>query len=583
VRDEWLDSGVSAYLTASEYLAPHEQARGHAFDPSAWVDALLRLYPRGLYVEVLAALNRAASSVDPGPVLEYQRRFLQRLAPGLRAAVMSAVAGGVDGRSRRFLARQPVLRAMRLVLTAPAPQGEPDQRIAALLTSADHLMAAVTLVHLTADTLSQPRPEGAARFGGTTESLAIEIICNQIFNEPHDAGGMVSRTWALWTRHGAGLQRQKLAKSPLELLNEATDLELAELLAMGFACWAMTQADRVDGPIRINPFTLVKLPRETVERFLALFSSSLEGLASSLHASALPWQMLPLQTRPLLRVGDEEVVVLDEPFLLEAITTGLYWRVSDFVRSGDPKAWKPWSVAYAEMVEALGEELVEALAPKLVDGSSTFFTEESIKAAFKTKRVTPPNIDAGVDFGDSVVLFEIVNKPMSLEARSGNLTAFKDDVDQAVLIKAEQLDGTAALLRRTPQPPGSPLKKPATKVFPIVVCATHFPFNPLTRNYVEACLRAKGILQDAGIQPLAVIDLDELESCASLAKTVRPPELLARWLASPYAKGSLTLFLWATYGGHQLGRPNVIAASLREGLDAILPLLDIKPDGNVQE
>jgi len=114
VRNEWLDNGVSAYLTASEYLAPYERARGHDFDPAAWIDALRRLYPAEVYVEALAVLNRAAAFIDPRPVQEYQRRFLERLAPGLRTAVTSAVAGGVDGRPRRFLARQLVLRAMRL-------------------------------------------------------------------------------------------------------------------------------------------------------------------------------------------------------------------------------------------------------------------------------------------------------------------------------------------------------------------------------------------------------------------------------------------------------------------------------------
>jgi hypothetical protein len=278
------------------------------------------------------------------------------------------------------------------------------------------------------------------------------------------------------------------------------------------------------------------------------------------------------------------VVVLDEPFLLDAITTGLYWRVSDYVRKGDPEAWRPWSVAYGAMVEGLGEDLVQVLAPALLDGSSAFFTEEDIRAAFKTKKETPPNIDAGVDFGGSVVLFEIVNKHMSLKARSGDMTAFKKDVEQAVLIKAGQLDGTAALLRRSPQPPASPLKTPTSTVFPVVLCGNHFPLNPLTRNYVEVCLRDKGILQGPGTKPLAVIDLDELEACVSLAKAgILLPDLLARWLASAYAKGSLTLFLSAEYGGTQYQRPAEAAADLRDVLDAILPMLDIKRDSNGQE
>ena len=76
-------------------------------------------------------------------------------------------------------------------------------------------------------------------------------------------------------------------------------------------------------------------------------------------------------------------------------------------------------------------------------------------------------------------------------------------------------------------------------MFPIVVCGNHFPVNPVTRNYVEGLLQGKGMLQAPGIQPLAVIDLDELESCVSLAKAgVLLPELLADWLADvSYRKG----------------------------------------------
>jgi hypothetical protein len=575
VRDGWLDNGVGAYLTAGEYLGPFELAHGHDFDPPAWADVLLRLHPGELYVQLLAALNRAARFRDP--VFEYQERFLRRLGPGLRIVVASVLAGGVDGRLRWFVARQPALRAMRMVLAGPAAADEPDERVAALLAGIDPETAAMMLVHLAADALRGQQPDAEERFGGTSESLAIELACNQIFNEPHDVGGMVSRTWALWNRHGAALRRAKLEKPPLDLLKDATGLELAQLLALGFVCWAMTTQDRVNGPVRINPFTLVKLPREAVERFLALFASTPAELGAELAECELPWQMLPLQTRPLLRIG-EEVVVLDEPFLLEAVTTGLYWRVSDHVRNGDPDAWRPWSVAYAEMVEALAEELINALAPVLLDGSSAFFTEEDIKAAFATKRETPPNIDAGVDFGMGVTLFEIVNKHMSLQARSGDLEAFKTDVDQAVITKAGQLDGTAALLQRDPQPPASPLQKPAGTVFPIVVCGNHFPVNPVTRNYVEERLRGSGKLQASGIKPLAVIDLDELESCVSLARAgVLLPDLLAGWLADvSYRKGSLTLYLWATYGGNQLERPPHVAADLREAMDAILPLLDIK-------
>ena len=48
-------------------------------------------------------------------------------------------------------------------------------------------------------------------------------------------------------------------------------------------------------------------------------------------------------------------------------------------------------------------------------------------------------------------------------------------------------------------------------------------------------------------------------------------------------KGSLTLYLWAKYGGIRLERPSHVAVSLREAMDGILPLLDIRQDGDHQD
>jgi hypothetical protein len=58
---------------------------------------------------------------------------------------------------------------------------------------------------------------------------------------------MVSRTWALWTRHAACMQRKQLGKDPLGLLEEATGLRLAELLGVAFAYWAKVVENRSSG------------------------------------------------------------------------------------------------------------------------------------------------------------------------------------------------------------------------------------------------------------------------------------------------------------------------------------------------
>jgi hypothetical protein len=66
-----------------------------------------------------------------------------------------------------------------------------------------------------------------------------------------------------------------------------------------------------------------------------------------------------------------------------------------------------------------------------------------------------------------------------------------------------------------------------------------------------------------------------------MSPVLSPCQLLADWLANPsHGKGSLTLYLWAAYGGIRMERPAHVAASLREAMDAILPLLEIGQDGD---
>lgn len=574
--DDWLNTAVHAYLSANEYFGVVAQTKGFDFKPQVWIATLLRMYPAESYLFHLARLNRIAHSTDDVSVL--QQRFLQRLQPGLRLTIERVLGGLTDGQPRWFLARQPVLRAMHLALTTPLPEQDPDPRVAHYLQGIDPESAAIVLSHLAADTFRQPRPANEPQLGGTDESFAMEMICNHIFNEPHDAGAMFARAWAMWTRHGAELVNTPLGKSAVDLLAEATGgLTLAEVLAMGFAYWVATVSDRVDGPVRIDAFALVKLPREKVELFLDQFATDVAGLRAGLMENPAPWQMLPLQRRPLLRLGDE-VIVLDEPFLLEAITDGLYWRVFDHLEAVSKAVRDQWAGEYGKhVIEPFAEELIQKIAPVIVGSPRPYFTEEDIKSAYTVKRgMTPPNTDAGVEFPDATVLFEIVKKPMSVPTREGSVDTFKQDVEAAVIKKAGQLHAVAGFMLQDPQPAGSPLSAPAAKVFPIVVAGNHFPLNPVTWTYIKDELNRLGLLQQEGVQRLSIVDLDELEVFGSLARAGHLlPEVLADWHGGDFGKGSFSPYVWKKCGGQALRRPERAEKNLAEAWAAFLPLLVI--------
>ena len=570
----WLDNLVGVYLPAREYLGPFEAARGRAFDRDAWIRVLLARFPAEEYLCQLAILNHAATLVELTE--PFAERFLERIAPDAAETVRRAMAGGIDGFRRWFLARQLVLRAMRLVLVPPpaAAGAAPDPALEASLDGIDPETAAVLLVHLAGDALCQERQPGEARLCGTAESLAMEMNANNLFNDRDDNGDLLARYRMLWLDYGTRLKKYTPRLPPADMLREATGIGLDERISLAFAYWGYLQGRGPGDPVRVKAMAAeaMTIPRADVETFLGLFSCTPAALAQELQQCPRPWQMRPLQARPLLRLGDD-VVVLDERYLVERVTRGLYWLVHDHEKEthGD-KARGAWTQVWSEMVETRAEDQLRQMAPALFGGGRAFFTEEALQAAFPRTK----NCDAGIDFGGDVVLAEVVSGTVKVQTRElADAGSFVQDTERIVLCKARQLYVTAACLLRRPQPEGSPVKVPPTRIFPVVVISGQYPVNPLTVRYINEQLTAEGHRPDGTVQPLTVMDLEELEGCQALLqrKGRTLPQLLDARRASPYRDAAFRNYLAHEIGGQELGRPGDVQDALAESFEVIQRLL----------
>lgn len=316
----------------------------------------------------------------------------------------------------------------------------------------------------------------------------------------------------------------------------------------------------------------IAISRPTIEAFQGLFSSTPASLAAALRDCLKPWQMLPVQDRPLLRLGGD-VVVLDERYLVERVTRGLYWLVHDYekVTYGD-KARNRWTQAYSEMVETRVEDRLRRMAPQLIGGQHAFFTEEDLQGAFPGDR----NIDAGADFGGEAVLVEVVAGTVKLATREqADVISFREDAERLVLGTARQLYASAVNLLRDPQPANSPLPVPAGRILPVVVCGGQFPVNPLTIRYISEQLAGERLPPRGPIQSLTLLDLEELEGCQALhqRRGLKLPQLLHAWRRSPYGGVAFRNYLAYEYGGQELGRPDDIQAALAESVEVIRRLL----------
>ena len=572
----WLDEYVKQYLTSADYFGPLIAA-GLPADPASLIDNLLLVHPREVYLSVLTALNHAAH--HPELAEAYRARFLARLTPAMAAHVSQVMDGKADGNKRALLARQPVLRAMRTVLTFQRPEGaSPPESMRGLVPGMDPELSGMLLVHLTATQQQSLRAAGEPMFGGLPESLAMEMVANGLFHSGEQPDVLLARTRMLWETYGSkiNLGRLKVRARPLDLLREATGLDLDDIVALTLAYHGHIRAHQPDLSPAVNAFAGIAVSRVTVETYLASFASTAAELAGKLAASPGSWQMLPIQERPLLRVG-EALLVLDEQYLIERATQGLYWFVHEYERDldissgGDGKrGWTRWNNAYASMVERRVEDQLRRMTPTLLGSSSAFFTEENLQAAFPGKK----NADAGIDYGDLVLLAEVVATHVSLSAReNANVIAYGKDIDKFFVKKARQLDETAASLLHDPQPAGSPLSMPAQRILPVAVRGGQFPVNPVTRVHIDAAIKAARLLNyrraDLPVFPFAPVDLGELEMCETLHETRGRslPDLIRQWQASDdYARSSLRNFLIKTYGEDAFPRPADMRAELARTL-----------------
>jgi hypothetical protein len=331
----WFDQYVKAYVTAGDYLADALAAAGVPFDPVPLISSLLRLYPREVYLPVLVALNQAAH--HPQLAEAYQERFLARLNPAMAENVRRALDGRADGVRRALLARQPVLRAMRTVLTQRTPQGAPAARsLTAVAPGLNPELAGILLVHLVAAQLHSPQTAGGVMIGGLPQSLAMEMVANGLFHSNERADVLLARTRMLWSTYGAqiDLAKLKLRARPLDLLREATGLDFDDIAALTAAYYGYIRALQPDMLPGVNAFAGIAVSRQTIETYLGSFASGMDELADKLDACTGSWQLLPIQERPLLRVG-EVLFVLDEQYLIERATQGLYWFVHEKERELD--------------------------------------------------------------------------------------------------------------------------------------------------------------------------------------------------------------------------------------------------------
>ena len=79
---------------------------------------------------------------------------------------------------------------------------------------------------------------------GIPETVAMEMIANNLFYDRDDDGDLLARYRMLWLDYGARLKRFQPRLPPGEMLREAAGIGLDEMITMGFLYWSCLRPAR---------------------------------------------------------------------------------------------------------------------------------------------------------------------------------------------------------------------------------------------------------------------------------------------------------------------------------------------------
>jgi hypothetical protein len=553
-------SYAASYLTLPEYLDLSED--GVSFAPTSMIAPIADEQDRLELVAQTVRLNHYAGR--PDALARLAEQYRDRWPPETQLR-LDAALHNPDHR-RVFLSKQPLLATIRhLLITDPVIPAEKRY---------PSIISAVILAHAMGGTLEADEAN-ATRLGDMPAYLLLEVVRTALLGHTVDIEASLDRTVRLWREYGPRVTRGSLEETPLELLVEATGLDIIEILAFAFALLARringlgpedAIFDRSDLGVRANPDKLL--------RFLDLTSDSWEGMRARLEESDRRFGFLAFEAKPILST-DAGLLVVDEDYLWQRVTTGLYWIVHDYLkfeRAPGTDTNLRWNECYGEMVELYVEDALQVMTPRLLDGSSgTFYTEDDLERAYGATK----KCDAAIFFGGALLMVEVIGGQMAVPTRiEGDPGQFAKDTDRLVIDKCRQLSESceavsADEMALTGFPP-----TPDLRFAPAVVVGGGYPVNPATRQYIRRQLGEERLFSSP-VEPLSILDLEDIDMLEGLFERGHTPvDILRDWQASNLADLPFKSYVIRQFGGWGLSsRPTRMEEPVRETFEEIVGVL----------
>jgi hypothetical protein len=401
--------------------------------------------------------------------------------------------------------------------------------------------------------------------GNTRRALLSHLVRNFLLNATDQFRYMLPRAAILYITlpNEPDLRNDPGFLDIAGVFRDATGVALADFIAFGLALfpWFIEQSE-LRGTFTqerqsMNPDTLfsnARIDPAVARRVLEALLHTHESLVTVLRErlAAYPgtlrdaYDFLAFMGRPLYQVRHDVLVPVHLGYLAARFSGGIYWTVFDYLRDAEVRL--QFSSFFGRVFEVYVRRSIQRSIPDRGELARRVYPE----FIYRTRDGDRKTSDVIVVYERAAIFIEATASRIRMEetAITGDLRSFEADIGRIVIKKAEQLTDRIRDFRAGLYTIGGLSHRELPRIYPVIATFQSLPESFFTWEYINERLTNEGLLQGAGIAPLQVLDIEEIEILEGiLPQGVSLLEILQRRIDDPQRRYiSMKNFLIATIG-----------------------------------
>jgi hypothetical protein len=276
------------------------------------------------------------------------------------------------------------------------------------------------------------------------------------------------------------------------------------------------------------------------------------------------WNRMPFEQRPLVQLSEQPMLILAAPRAITSwLSDGFYYRA--LTTAQDERKLGKFTRFFGVLIEHYVADLVAAVHPgPRPPGGGVVHREQR----YGNDCYTP---DVAIDFGEDLVLIEIVSSRLTAATRIRG-SQVEADLHKMLVDKACQLSDRIDDLVTTEAAIPDVDMRLVKRVWPVLVTPAGLIENGLLWDHLDE--RIAGHLDQARVRPLTLLDFSDLERLAGLVEAgYSIPALLRDKTSGPFGRIDFRRFVTDHLREDEIRRPRILVERWQEAVDQIAAIL----------